>query len=140
LSRNAGFLLSLLDSGVEVLFADMPQISGAMGKFVVGVMAQVAELEAGLISERTKAALAAAKTRGVRLGPHGAVLASRYRAEAEDRARALAPTLRELQERGMSLRDMARELTKRKQPTPRGGSWHPELVKRIVQRFAAADV
>jgi DNA invertase Pin-like site-specific DNA recombinase len=137
LSRNAGLLLTLLDSGVEVLFADMPHIPGAMGKFVVGVMAQVAELEAGLISERTKAA---AKTRGVRLGPHGAVLASRYRAEADERARALAPTLRELQERGMSLRDMARELTKRKQPTPRGGAWHPQLVKRIAQRFDAADV
>ncbi len=86
LSRNAGFLLALLDSGVEVLFADMPQIPGAMGKFVIGVMAQVAELEAGLISERTKAALAAAKARGVRLGPHGAILASRYRAEADERA------------------------------------------------------
>ena len=140
LSRNAGFLLTLLDSGVEVLFADMPHIPGAMGKFVVGIMAQVAELEAGLISERTKAALAAAKTRGVRLGPHGVVLASRYRAEADERARALAPTLRELQERGMSLRDMARELTKRKQPTPRGGAWHPQLVRRIVQRLGAAAV
>jgi DNA invertase Pin-like site-specific DNA recombinase len=79
-----------------------------MGKFEVGVMAQVAELEAGLISERTKATLAAAKARGVRLGPHGAMLASRYRAEANERAQALAPTLRELQARGMSLRDMAR--------------------------------
>ena len=140
LSRNAGLLLTLLDSGVEVLFADMPHIPGAMGKFVVGIMAQVAELEAGLISERTKAALAAAKTRGVRLGPHGVVLASRYRAEADERARALAPTLRELQERGMSLRDIARELTKRKQPTPRGGAWHPQLVRRIVQRLGAAAV
>jgi Resolvase, N terminal domain len=37
LSRNAGFLLTLLDSGVEVLFADMPHIPGAMGKFVIGV-------------------------------------------------------------------------------------------------------
>jgi DNA invertase Pin-like site-specific DNA recombinase len=135
LSRNAGFLLALLDSGVEVLFADLPQIPGAMGKFVVGVMAQVAELEAGLISERTKAALAAAKARGVRLGPHGAVLASRYRAEADERAQALGPTLRELQQRGMSLRDMARELTKRKVPTPRGGRWHPQLVARIAERL-----
>jgi hypothetical protein len=76
----------------------------------------------------------------VRLGPHGVVLASRYRAEADEQARALAPTLRELQERGMSLRDMARELTKRKQPTPRGGAWHPQLVRRIVQRLGAAAV
>jgi DNA invertase Pin-like site-specific DNA recombinase len=58
-------------------------------------MAQVAELEAGLISERTKAALAAAKARGVRLGSHGAVLALRHRAEADERAQALAPMLRE---------------------------------------------
>ncbi len=136
LSRNAGFLLTLLDSGVEVLFADMPHIPGAMGKFVIGVMAQVAELEAGLIGERTKAALAAAKQRGVRLGVHGAeTLAPKYRAEAKDRAEQLAPVIRELQRDGYSMRGMAVELEKRKVPTPRGGSWHPQLVKRIAERL-----
>ena len=72
LARDTRFLLSVLDSGVEVLFCDLPHIPGAMGRFVVTQMAAVAELEAGLISERTKAGLAVAKQRGVKLGPTGA--------------------------------------------------------------------
>ena len=61
LSRNVAFLLKLIDASVEVLFRDLPELTGAVGKFVLITMANVAELEAGLISERTKAALAAAK-------------------------------------------------------------------------------
>ena len=77
---------------MEVLFADLPELNGAMGKFVLITMANVAELEAGLISERTKASLKAAKARGVRLGRHGAeVLASQYRDEACQRAKELEP-------------------------------------------------
>jgi DNA invertase Pin-like site-specific DNA recombinase len=57
-----------------------------MGKFILTQMAAVAELEAGLIGERTKAALAAAKQRGVRLGSYGAeTLAPKYQAEAKAR-------------------------------------------------------
>ena len=64
-----------------------------MGKFVLITMANVAELEAGLISERTKAALKAAKARGVRLGRHGAeVLASQYRDEACRGLKNLSPS------------------------------------------------
>jgi DNA invertase Pin-like site-specific DNA recombinase len=138
LARNTKFLLTLLDSGVEVLFCDLPHIPGAMGRFVVTQMAAVAELEAGLISERTKAGLAAAQRRGVRLGRTGAeVLAPRYRAEAFDRARQLAPVIRDLQQQGLSMRAIAAELAKRKMPTPRGGAWHSQLVIRIVERLEA---
>jgi DNA invertase Pin-like site-specific DNA recombinase len=99
-------------------------------------MAAVAELEAGLIGERTKAALAAAKQRGVRLGSYGAeTLAPKYRAEAKVRAEQLSPIIHELQRDGYSMRGIAAELEKRKAPTPRGGSWHPQLVKRIVHRL-----
>jgi DNA invertase Pin-like site-specific DNA recombinase len=59
-SRNTRFLLTLIESGVEVLFADLPDVTGAMGKFILTQMAAVAELEAGLIGERARAALAAA--------------------------------------------------------------------------------
>ena len=97
LSRNVSFLLKLIDCGVEVLFADLPELNGAMGKFVLITMANVAELEAGLISERTKAALKAAKARGVKLGRHGAeVLAPKFKEEARQRAMELEPIITEL--------------------------------------------
>ena len=43
LCRNVAFLLKLIDAGVEVLFADLPELNGAMGKFVLITMANVAE-------------------------------------------------------------------------------------------------
>ena len=124
LSRNVSFLLKLIDSGVEVLFADLPELNGAMGRFMLTTMASVAELEAGLISERTKAALKAAKARGVKLGRHGAeVLAPKFKEEARQRAMELEPVITELKGKGLSLARIAAELNKRKVATPRGGKW-----------------
>lgn len=134
LTRNVGFLHQLLDSKVDPLFCDLPEVTGAMGRFILIGMANVAELEAGLISERTKAGLAQSRKR---LGRYGAkVLAPRLRKEARQRAKALRPVIYELQDQGLSLRAMARELTKRKVPTPRGGHWHPQLVARVVERLS----
>jgi DNA invertase Pin-like site-specific DNA recombinase len=127
--------LTLIESGVEVLFADLPEVSGAMGKFIMTQMAAVAELEAGLIGERTKAALAAAKQRGVRLGVTGAERAIKLKAEAKARAIELAPILRDLKNQGLSLRSIAAELTRIALPTPRGGAWHPQLVARLLARL-----
>lgn len=109
-----------------------------MGKFVLITMANVAELEAGLISERTKAALKAAKARGVKLGRHGAeVLAPKYREEACQRAKHLQPVIAELQGQGLSLAKIAAELNKRKVQTPRGGRWDHSSVKNVMNRLAA---
>jgi DNA invertase Pin-like site-specific DNA recombinase len=75
LTRNVDLLRSLVASDVDLVFCDLPHVpAGAMGRFLLTQMASVAELlEAGLVSERTKAALAAAKARGVKLGnPSGA--------------------------------------------------------------------
>jgi DNA invertase Pin-like site-specific DNA recombinase len=68
LTRSVAFLSRLLEAGVDVRFADLPQIEGATGRFLLQQTVAVAELEAGMISARTKAALAAAKKRGKKLG------------------------------------------------------------------------
>ena len=116
-----------------------PAHNGAMGKFVLITMANVAELETGLISERTKAALAAAKRRGVKLGRHGAeVLAPKYREEARQRAKQLHPVIAELQGKGLSLAKIAAELNKRKVPTPRRGRWDHSSVRNVLNHLQAA--
>lgn len=73
LTRSVAFLSRLLEAGVDVRFADLPQIEGATGRFLLQQMVAVAELEAGMISARTQAALAAAKERGKPLGGHRCV-------------------------------------------------------------------
>jgi DNA invertase Pin-like site-specific DNA recombinase len=64
LARNVAFISNLMESGVEFIAVDMPQAN----RFVVHIMAAVAEQEADAISKRTKAALQAAKERGTKLG------------------------------------------------------------------------
>ena len=68
LTRSVAFLSRLLEAGVDVRFADLPQIEGATGRFLLQQMVAVAELEAGMISRRTKDALAAARRKGKKLG------------------------------------------------------------------------
>jgi DNA invertase Pin-like site-specific DNA recombinase len=69
---------------VDVRFADLPQIEGPTGRFMLQQMAAVAELEAGMISSRTKVALAAAKARGTKLGGNrGAKLSAKLAPPAE---------------------------------------------------------
>ena len=61
LARSQSFLSRILEAGVEVRFCDLPQIEGPTGRFLLQSMMAVAELEAGMISARTKAALAGAR-------------------------------------------------------------------------------
>ena len=68
LARSVAFLSKLLEADVDVRFADLPQIEGPTGRFMLQQMASVAELEAGMIADRTKKALAAAKANGKKVG------------------------------------------------------------------------
>lgn len=132
LARNVHFISGLMETKVKFVATDMPEAS----PFALHIFAAVAEQEARAISARTKAALAIAKQRGVKLGKTGAeILAPKYRAEAKARAEQLAPVIRQLQQDGFSMRGIADELASRNVETPRGGKWHPQLVSRIVERL-----
>jgi DNA invertase Pin-like site-specific DNA recombinase len=136
LSRNVAFIATLMDAGVEFVAVDNPHAT----KLTIHILAAVAEHEREMIAARTKAALQAAKARGVRLGRNGAErLAPMYREQAAKRAGALAPTLQEMRSRGLSARAMARELNERSVLPPRGKSWHAVTVLRVLNRIAHAS-
>jgi DNA invertase Pin-like site-specific DNA recombinase len=141
LSRDAGFLLGLEKAGIEFVAADMPNAN----RLTVGVMAMVAEEERRAISARTKAALAAAKARGVKLGgDRGATLSTKAKAKgvaavqarAESRAADLAPIIGELRASGAtSLRALAAGLDRAGIAPPRGTTWSPMAVSRTLARI-----
>lgn len=153
LTRNVDLLRSLVTSDVDLVFCDLPHVPpGAMGRFLLTQMASVAELEAGLISERTKAALTAAKARGVKLGnPNGAralrgkqignkQAVAAVKANAEHRAANLRAIVEDLRAQGIgSVRSIAVELNERGILTPRGGAWHPTSAARLLSRLQAAS-
>jgi len=138
--RRAGPLMALRDARFPVIACDMPNADG----FVWGVLALMAEKEGKSISERTVAALAAAKARGMVLGNPGNLsnrqLGSKRGAEvkaakASARAADLAPILAELRTAGaVSLRQLAAGLNERGIPTARGGEWSAVQVQRVLDR------
>jgi DNA invertase Pin-like site-specific DNA recombinase len=109
-------------------------------------MAAMAEYEAGAISARTKAALAASKARGKKLGGYrwdiqsvasrGNAESAKVRAEsASKHARDLMPLIHAIQAEGaISLRQIASALNERKIPTARGGEWSAVQVQRLMAR------
>lgn len=143
LSRNAAFLLTLQDSNTPFLCADNPTATPA----VVGILAVLAQDDVKRISERTKAALAAAKARGTKLG--GRRRGSGWRGRNQklgaevvaERADAFAQDLRDVLADigGGSLRHVAAELTARNIRTPRGGAWTAAAVQRLRLRLEAPD-
>lgn len=144
LARNVAFVSALMESGVEFTAADFPKAN----RLTVHILAAVAEHEAKMISERTKAALQAAKARGKVLGRRageGNVMtddmrekaAAVVKARADDRAALLADTLAEIQAGGAaSLREIAAALNDRGIPTARGGQWSAVQVQRVLARAA----
>jgi DNA invertase Pin-like site-specific DNA recombinase len=131
-----------------VVFCDLPQVPpGPSGKFVIAIMAAVAELEAGLISERTKSAQA--KARGVRLGnprlqpgtrEQALQAAAAKRHQATEHAAGVLPYVEAARKAGCTtLAQLAAALNARGVRTSRGGLWHAASVWRLLQRGAEAS-
>lgn len=133
LSRDVAFIAGLMSQRVPFIVAELGVDADP---FMLHIYAALAEKERRLISARTKAALQAAKARGKTLGRHGAErLAPAHRAQAMERAQALAPVVAEIRAAGAStLREIAAGLNARGIPTPKGGQWSAMQVKRVLER------
>jgi DNA invertase Pin-like site-specific DNA recombinase len=148
LARNVRFLLEVVhgSGSAGVVFCDLPQLPpGPSGRFILTLFAAVAELETGLISQRTRDALAAAKARGVRLGNPRLIAGSPGAAEharaaakaaADRHALAVRPYVDQARASGaVSLRMVAASLTARGvRPPGRGTVWSAEQVRRVIER------
>lgn len=146
LARNVAFVSNLMESGVEFVAADMP----AVNRLTVHILAAIAEEEARMISARTRAALAAAKARGVRLGNprllvRDAELSAKGNvvqvANARRRAAAVLPYIERARRAGArTLAEIAEALMARGVPAPRGGHrWSPAQVRRTLPIGATPD-
>jgi DNA invertase Pin-like site-specific DNA recombinase len=147
LSRNLHFLSGLRNAGVDFVAADMPDAN----TLTVHILAAVAEHEAEMISQRTKAALAAAKARGQKLGnPNGAShlrgkgnreAVAAITGKADATAERLRATLERLEAGGAtSALGIARELNARGILSPRGGKWSATAVQRLRARLERAHL
>jgi DNA invertase Pin-like site-specific DNA recombinase len=141
LARNVAFIANLLEAGVEIAAADMPEAN----RFLLHVMAAVAEHEARMISDRTRAALAAAKARGAALGwampeRHDEQRQASYKGAAKNAQKAVRhadnvlPVIRQIAAGGTSLRRIADELNTRGIKTARGGLWYAGTVRNVMVR------
>jgi DNA invertase Pin-like site-specific DNA recombinase len=135
LARNVHFVSGLIESGVEFVAADMPQAN----KVMIQMHAVMSEWERDQISARTKAALAAAKARGVSLGVAGKDNLKPNIEQRQEAAKVFAENLRGvitgMESRGLSQRAMAAELNALGIKTPRGGEWSQSQLHRVMSKL-----
>ena len=134
LGRNVAFISALMESGAEFVCCDNPHAN----RLMLHMLAAFAEHEREQISQRTKAALAAAKARGVKLG-NPRPLEALDLARAVHIARRPAPEvlniIRSLEGQGMSYRAIARELNRLNIKTGRGRQWYDVTVKAALMQL-----
>jgi len=136
LARNVYFISGLMESGVEFVAVDMPEAN----RLTIHILAAVAEHEREMISQRTKAALQAAKNRGVKLGSptpkKGAAIRSIVLQDKADRfATNTLPIIKELQSQGItSYKSLAKALNVRGIPTANNRKRYGTTVKNVITR------
>jgi DNA invertase Pin-like site-specific DNA recombinase len=140
LARNVHFISGLMESGVRFVAVDMPAVT----PLTLHVLAAVAEQEAQMIAARTKAALAAAKARGVKLGtPANLTIEAQQAGAAANRAAAIDATkqatcmAQELRRRGETLRQIAETLNQNGFTTRTGKMFSAMQIKRMLDRRVA---
>lgn len=137
LARNVHFISGLMEAKVNFVAVDMPDAN----KLTVHIMSAMAEYETQAISQRTKAALEAAKARGTRLGnPRWS-----ESIEAARRAKGLippAPALVEMIEKhraeGLTLRAIAEQLNALGLRTPKGSAWYASTVRGALEMYGTS--
>lgn len=133
LARNVHFISGLMERKVPFVAVEFPDATPLM----LHIHAAMAEHERKLISERTKAGLAQAKARGVKLGTYGPVLARQNRDKARAQAKELRPVVAALRKAGRTtVRAIMEELNRRGIKTLRGGVWRPQTVNVLLHRIA----
>jgi len=142
LARNVHFISGLMETGVDFVAVDMPEAN----RFTIHIFAAAAEHEREMASQRTKAALQAAKARGVKLGnPNGAAhlkgfgndqAVAAIQEAAQHFAEELRPIVEDIRAHGVaSIRGICSELNRRSITTPRDRQWHPTGVARLLSRL-----
>jgi DNA invertase Pin-like site-specific DNA recombinase len=137
LSRDVHFISGLMAHRVPFLVAELgPDVD----PFILHLFAALAEKERALIATRTKAALKAAKARGVKLGGPRLAAARKQAVKvlkdtADRHAANVIPVIREVRKAGaVTLRDIAQALNARGVSTPRGGQWYATSIKNVLAR------
>jgi DNA invertase Pin-like site-specific DNA recombinase len=143
LSRNVTFTSQLLDSGIEIVFCDFPRAN----RLVLTIIAAISEYEAGLIRQRTKAALQVKKEQGCQLGKPENLMRNLGKAIANSRKtnqerahnnpnnkRAVA-ILRSLVNKTTNYSEMARVLNDEGFLTSRGGRFSAKQVSILLNRY-----
>jgi len=144
LSRNVAFTSQLLDSGIEIVFCDFPKAN----RLVLTIISAISEYEAGLIRQRTKAALQVKKEQGCQLGKPENLMRDLDRAIANSRKtnqekalnnannkRAVA-FLRGLVNKTSNMSEMARILNAEGFLTSRGCSFSSKQVSLLLERYS----
>lgn len=134
LSRKVSFVSTLMDDPkVKLRVACMPNAD----KFQLHIYAALAEQERTFISERTKAALRAAKDRGVKLGGNRDPIMKRnaaLQANADVFAAKARTVIEPMIAAKTSLNAIAKTLNEMGIATARGGQWTPTQVSRVMSR------
>lgn len=139
LSRNASFIFTLRDSGVNFQCVDMPDAN----TLTIGIFATLAQHERELISSRTRTALQAKIAQGATLGkPENMTPQAQAKGAAANRQRAIDnPESRKAEGLAKELRrskktytEIADKLNQFGFKTAQGCEFYPMQVKRLLDR------